>query len=260
MDNLREDVKQPEQSSIAPDSLEEWEADQRLVDKIEDARRQFASAYLTPSSSSSSSMSARRRGRKGKETITSKTFNIVAGRPLSQPKIRMNQIVVEMREKLEGYHITSISVPTFAAVAFTLAGFAQYAAYTTVFDQYKFDQIEVWIEPSGIGGVTNAGTLTTCVDLDDAGTPTTIASVEAHQSALDSTGLAGHYHKWVPHVAVAVYSGTFTSYGNSEAQWIDVASPNVQHYGIKSANSQTSVLVAYNMSVRARVSFRQPGI
>lgn len=61
-------------------------------------------------------------------------------------------------------------------------------------------------------------------------------------------------------MAVAVYSGAFTSFANAPSSWIDSGSPNVQHYGLKAAVTATAAVQTYNLQVRARVSFRQPGL
>jgi len=65
-----------------------------------------------------------------------------------------------------------------------------------------------------------------------------------------------HYRKFIPHVAVASYSGTFTSFTNEVAPWIDIASPSVQHYGLKTACTPTTAVVQYTARARLSVSFR----
>jgi len=63
--------------------------------------------------------------------------------------------------------------------------------------------------------------------------------------------------KWRPHIATAAYSGVFTSFKNEPSTWIDVASPGVQHYGLKVAADVTSTnSVAIKMFVRVWVQFR----
>jgi len=62
-------------------------------------------------------------------------------------------------------------------------------------------------------------------------------------------------------MAVAAFSGAFTSYSNVPAGWIDSASPGVQHYGLKLYFESTPFgVISYEYSVRAKVSFRGPGI
>jgi hypothetical protein len=201
-----------------------------------------------------------RRARK-KEHIVSLCFNDVASRPLATKRNTMTQITCHLRIDLSPGFTSSTVVPVFLGQQFNLGQFNGTAAYAALFDQYRFDEIEAWIEPTASYlNTANAGILTTAVDLDDANTPASVQAVEDKQSAISSNGMCAHYHKWKPHVAVAVYSGAFTSFGNAESQWIDIASNTVQHYGLKCAITVTNSVQAYNITVRAKVSFRQPGI
>lgn len=61
-------------------------------------------------------------------------------------------------------------------------------------------------------------------------------------------------------MAVAVYSGAFTSFSNAPAGWIDAASPGVQMYGIKTAMTTSTAIIGYTINIKAIVSFRSPGI
>lgn len=157
---------------------------------------------------------------------------------------------------------SSVTVPVYSSEVFQLNKFSGYSQYTGLFDQYRFNEIEVWIEPTTSPSTASAdvGTCVTAIDLDDTNVPTSVASVEDKQTALSTGGFSGHYHRWKPHMALAAYSGAFTSYDNAPANWIDSASPAVQHYGIKIAVTNTGSVVPYRISVRASVSFRQPGL
>jgi hypothetical protein len=156
---------------------------------------------------------------------------------------------------------TSTTIPTFASFAFQVNGLANSAEYLGLFDQYRIDWVEVWIEPDVAQGSTVFGPFATAVDLDDVNVPSTYVQVASKQGSLNGNGGSGRYHSFQPHMAVAVYSGTFTSFANSPPEWIDSGSPAVQHYGIKTAALATpSGTIAYLATVRARVSFRAPGV
>lgn len=202
-------------------------------------------------------------GKKGKTSaITSKAYNVVASRPLARVVNHLNQITVNMRYTTTPILTTSTTVATFGASTFVLSSFDDYAQYTALFDQYKIDMLEIWIEPQNSQSTisSNVGMLMSAIDLDDANTPSNFNIVEAKQSALTTNGYDGHYHKWKPTVATALYSGAFSSYGNTPSTWIDSASPNVQHFGLKLASLATAAVQNYVMNVRASVSFRQPGL
>lgn len=227
-----------------------------------ESQRMNAIATLT-SAVQGVNVGRRSKGRSKRNTIVSKTYNTVAARPIAM-KSNTNQIYhANLRAELIGFHTTSTVANVYGSKYFILSEFSGYAEYTGLFDQYKFDEIEVWLEPqqSQSTAMSNQGLVTTAIDLDDAGTPSSFAAVDAKQNSLVTGGLDGHYHRWAPHMAVGVYaSGAFSSFANAPAGWIDSGSNSVQHYGLKIATTSTSVAITYNLHFRARVSFRQAGI
>lgn len=155
---------------------------------------------------------------------------------------------------------TSVIANTYYAYKVKLGAFADYAEYVGLFDQYRVNRVEVWLTPAAAAGSTVFNQLMSAIDLDDANVPATTPEVEGKQGALTTMGGAGHYHSWTPHVANALYSGAFSSYGNMVSPWIDAASINVEHYGLKVAAFTTPVAVNYNVAARIHVTFRAPGI
>lgn len=192
--------------------------------------------------------------------VVYKVFDLAAARPLPAITSLEQSITVTMGFTNQGAFSASTTVPSGYGFRFRINDFAQTPAYTGLFDQYKFEQIEVWLTPSQV--VTNValGDYVSAVDLDDANTPTTYVDPLAKQSALSTSQQAGHYHKWKPHMAIAAFSGAFTSYSNQVAGWIDSASPSVEHYGLKVMLQPSSTVLQFNMEVRAVVSFRSPGV
>lgn len=208
-----------------------------------------------------SSMNGGGGGRKGKKKskIIAKFFNIAAGRPFPSMGSLEQGITVQMEVSTSGILNTSTTINTFAALQFSLNNCQGYTSYTALFDQYKIDEIEVWIEPQAAAGSAVFGAVYTAVDLDDAVTPTSIANVAAKQGALCGEGAAGRYHKWVPHLAVA--GQTVTNLMNFPSQWIDSAFTGVLHFGFKMAAAPTpAAILAYVYTVRMKVSFKGPGL
>jgi hypothetical protein len=257
------------------------EAKQEVVEDYVDTQRELS--LEQPSSTSTEDLvkahklsmlavpamasASNRRGRKSRRKtapkgIISKSYNNLASRPINRVVNRASQISENLRFDVIGILSTSTTVPTFAAYAFQISSASNYSQYLGLFDQYRIDEIEVWLDPQQSQSVlqVNQGLLASTVDLDDANTPSAFATVEDHQSSLVTNGLNSHYHRWVPHTAVATYSGAFTSFSNMQNNWIDSASPNVQHFGLKIAATSTSSVIIYNMSVRLRCSFKEPGI
>lgn len=202
----------------------------------------------------------RKRGKKQKGSVA-RFYNPVAGRPYPRLTSLQQQIQVTLQFTLPNWSLTSVSVPTFASQYFTMSNFGGASAFLSVFDQYRFDQIEAWVETTSAQGTTSLPEIATCVDLDDANLPTTYQSVADHQQALIGNGMAARYHKWKPHRAIAAFSGAFTSYANEPADWCDSASPNIQHYGLKLAClNGGSAAAGIVLNARALISFRAPGI
>jgi hypothetical protein len=214
---------------------------------------------LTALSSGSSAIVAARRGkgRSKQDKTVGRFFNMVGGRPFPLKASPATQITVAM-EKSTAVLFTSTSVNTYSGQMFRLNDFANVAAYLGCFDQYKIDLVEVWLEPNQ-GPSAVYSTLTSVVDLDDANAPASLEQAMSLQGALVGNGGTGRYHRWVPHVAVAVYSGAFTSFENAPPAWIDTSSPNVQHYGLKLAVGPTTAIQSYTLTARATVSFRGIG-
>jgi hypothetical protein len=193
--------------------------------------------------------------------VVSKTYNQAASRPIAVKRNRPAQITCNLRIDFAVAFVTSNAAPTFGSSSFNMGQFNGTGQYLGLFDQYRFEELECWFEPqASYLATTNCGILVTAVDVDDATAPTTIESVEDKQNSVSASGICGHYHRFKPHMAVAAYSGAFTSFSNMEADWIDSASNTVQHYGLKWACSATTAAQTYNLTVRARVSFRNPGI
>lgn len=214
---------------------------------------------------SGNSLAARDLKKKGKRSkmpdgqIVAKFFDIAAGRPY--PRIgSLFQTLACTLTQTGGYNFsTSTTVPTYVGLTFALNGLNGYASYTALFDQYIIDELEVWIEPATVTS-TYYSELSTAIDVDDGNTPSTTGQVADKQGSLVGLGASGRYHRWVPHVAVATYSGAFTSYGNVPPMWIDVGSPGVQHFGLKIAAAPTSIVISYQISVRAKCRFRDPNV
>jgi len=154
---------------------------------------------------------------------------------------------------------TSTTLLTLKAVSFQLADLTQFASFTAVFDQYMITEIECWITARLEGeaaATTNTGYMFSVVDYDDKTALTSIADAQSYTNVLATPGMMSHYRRFVPHIAIASYSGAFTSFTNSGPQWIDSASSSVQHYGLKTVNTTTDAVYTYDLNVRYHISFR----
>jgi len=157
---------------------------------------------------------------------------------------------------------STITLPAFAGLYFTAnAHLSQFSQLAAVFDQYRVTTIEVWIEPTSTS-VSNLGVGTTnlysAVDYDSAANPTTVDQILAYENVIVSNTANGHYRKFKPHIAVAAYQGAFSGYQNTSNVWIDSASGDVQHYGVKLGIGPTSSnsLIQINYVCRMKLEFR----
>jgi len=156
----------------------------------------------------------------------------------------------------------SASVDTAGAAYFTVGALNQISNFTGMFDQYKIILIECTIGLSTTGTVATASAAAASqycsyIDYDDATAPASYASAIENQNANTTTVIESHYHKFVPHIAVASYSGTFTSFTNEVAPWIDAASTGVQHYGLKVAAQAASTVNPIVFTAKLHMLWRQ---
>jgi len=153
---------------------------------------------------------------------------------------------------------SSNSVPLAGGQTVTLAVFDPNSSWATVFDQYRIALVEYHFVPrvNIISTGSNAGQFYTVVDLDDGTSPTGISYMQAYPGCQMTEGFKSHKHTFVPHVAVAAYSGVFTSFANEAAPWIDVASGGVLHYGVKYYWTTSVNVEHYDLNIRAHLQFR----
>jgi len=175
---------------------------------------------------------------------------------------RDNRPYVIMQTSTQGIVLqTGNAAPSFLGKKWTSADILQFSSFASVFDQYRLDFIEVWCEPFGPGtvpGYNSVGKFYSAIDYDDANTPTSIAALQQYENCVTTRYTDGHYIKFRPHIAKALYGGAFTAFGNQPSDWIDVASTGVEHYGLKLgvettlSNGDTRI----DMTSRITVSFR----
>jgi len=142
------------------------------------------------------------------------------------------------------YSIGSISqvanVNTFAAYYFALSGLDNLTALGAVFDQYRILCVEVSVRPrttqtTFADSANLFPRLYSVIDYDDAVPLTTIGQAREYDSCIESSPGEGIVRTFIPAMSLAAYSGAFTSYAQKTLQWLDIASPTIQHFGLKLA-------------------------
>lgn len=151
---------------------------------------------------------------------------------------------------------STVSAPTsgdlLAALSFTLSSLPNSTEFTSLFDQYRIVQVTCRFIPLA-GAGTGSNPLITAIDYDDSTPPVAVTDLLQYDSYVMTQPGFVLERTLTPHVAVAAYSGAFTSFANApNAMWIDVASPNVQYYGLKyaiaaaaGATANWSLLIEY---------------
>jgi len=175
------------------------------------------------------------RGKKGQRTkgLASKVYHFPSPERTSNLKTTYNVVQTFPLQAITN----STTVPVYGALYFTASQLDNFSSLASVFDQYRIALVEARFSPqvntNYVGSGTNDGQYVTVVDLDDSTNLGTFNQGLDYPGAQCTQVIRAHKHTFVPHVAVAAYSGSFTSYANEEAPWLDVGSPSVQHFGLK---------------------------
>jgi len=154
---------------------------------------------------------------------------------------------------------TSTTLETFASIAFQIANIDDVSNLGGVFDQYRIDEVEIWIFPnctSVADFAHNPGMISSVIDYDDSSNLGTVISANAYDNCLTVPGTMGMYRRFKPHAAMALYAGAFSSYGNLVSPWIDAVSTTVQHYGVKLASTSTTSVTGFNANVRIHSTWK----
>lgn len=153
------------------------------------------------------------------------------------------------------------------AYNFTLASVPNYTEFTSLFDQYRIVAIKITFRPrfnvAQVAGSSNDiyPNFVSVIDYDDSNVLSGIADYQQYQTYKITRFDKTHVRFFRPRMALAAYSGAFSSYANQSAQWIDAASTGVQHYGVKffieaGVVGQTN-LQAWSVEVAYFLEFRQ---
>jgi len=154
---------------------------------------------------------------------------------------------------------SSAGAAVFLGKSFTFVDLPQQSQFGALFDQYRVDQIELWITPtSTTANLQQTGTTyAVVVDYDDDNTPSTPAQLLNYTNVVEQTVSNALYLKWQPHVANALYGGgVFTSFGNKPCGWIDSGSSSVRLYGVKMFCGSSASTVVFQFRARFHFSTR----
>jgi hypothetical protein len=173
--------------------------------------------------------------------------------PLEKQVIRQTKLVEKTNI------VSSTTTGTFPSLVFRFSDLSDATELGSVFDQYRIDRVDVKILPNiteAISSTALLGRNYSVIDLDDSNAFTSITDPLDYSSSQSWGVMDPIQLSLVPHLAMAAYSGVFTSFANSGPRWIDAASPGVEHYGVKLAIGSTTTAVTYTVTCRYHISLR----
>jgi hypothetical protein len=153
----------------------------------------------------------------------------------------------------------------FNTINFTLSGtVTDYSSLAVCFDQYRLKMVEFILNPRvtqlGLPATTPAmgGFLYTVIDYDDSTMPTLVTQALGYSTCIVTPYNMPVRRCFKPRIAVSAYNGSFTGYTNLADQWIDSASNNVAHFGVKVSldTSPSTSLQVFDAIIRTDWEFR----
>lgn len=187
-------------------------------------------------------------------------------RPLQGQTGRIHQY------RQHAYSTTIIQQPlveTLAAYNFLLNQLPNLTSFTTLYDQYRVDYMEVTFRPMFDSFAITATSSTliqqlyTIVDRDDSVPPTSVSAIREYQACQTVTVHDPvHVRRFKPGVREGVYDGTnVVAAASRMAGWLDIATTNIPHFGVKAGIiggvAAQANLAAWTVDVWVGVSFKE---
>lgn len=134
-----------------------------------------------------------------------------------------------------------------------------FTEFTTLYDEYRIDMVEFTFYLKNVPGnsstVTEYPLLHYCIDNDDSGVPANLDEIRQHSNAkcVQLTEQKPIRIRYKPSVAQEIYrTAVTTAYASKSGIFVDAASNNVPHYGLK-FGLDSFLNPGQFMSVQARV-------
>jgi hypothetical protein len=153
-----------------------------------------------------------------------------------------SHVVAFARNYLAGTFASSLAGDAMGALSMSVSSLPNSSEFTNLFDQYRIVRLEYTFWPfqtQSTISTTATPVIASVVDYDDAVTPGGFGALQQYENCMVHSPYKPFTVSFKPHVALAAYSGGFTSYANQKDQWIDSSSNAVQHYGCKFATPQS---------------------
>lgn len=174
--------------------------------------------------------------------------------PLDHQYVKMAKIV-----ELSNI-VSSTTAPVFRSLFFKFSDISDSTELGGIFDQYKFGKVSIRVVPNikeSISSTPILGRNYSVIDFDDANAFTSITDPLDYSNCRVHEPIDTMQVELVPHFAYSAFAtGVFSSFANSAPRWIDCASPDVQHYGVKYAIGNTTTSITYTITCRYEIYLR----
>jgi len=134
--------------------------------------------------------------------------------------------------------VSQVGADTLGAFSFVLSSLPGVSNFTNLYDQYRVAKLtfhfinQQTTQATGAAGSTTP-ILFVAADYDDDTAWGSLSTALQYENLAYVPFYKELVYSVKPRVALAAYSGVFTSFANADSQWIDAASTGVKHYGIK---------------------------
>jgi len=173
------------------------------------------------------------------------------------PHLRRNKVYTCVKSYLSTAINVSGTIDQAGSIAFVINSVGDVGSLATIFDQYRIAHVSVDFIP--LLATLSTSPLYTVIDYDDSNVLTSLAATLEYSTLQISQQGQQQTRVLSPRVALSAYTGAFTGFANQGGQWIDAASPTVQHYGIKwyfPSLAGASTVPAYNVVVHLTINLR----
>lgn len=166
-------------------------------------------------------------------------------------------------------YLTSIVTSTlqsYGALSFKLSDLPATSDFVNLFDEYMITKIKLQFIPTNataqLPAITTYSTpwFMIVVDHDDSTVPTTYDTLLQYPRCKIVSMTRGFNLTFTPKSAKMIYqSAVATAYGTNKS-YIDMANPDVPHYGIKYALAATSYISQFSYTIFAEYTFMCKGV
>lgn len=153
------------------------------------------------------------------------------------------------------FQVTSTAGFTSNAVVFRLSDIPNSSEFIGLYDQYKINAVKVQVIPRiNSAEIAQAvSQVASVIDYDDSVVPANMNTLVQYQNFKLTQGTKIHSRYLKPKISIPTTgAGTMVA----KSQWLDVATPDVPHYGIKYGFPQTPNAQTFDIKIDFYLAFK----